>query len=112
MTNLIYSTLATIELYDPIIFWLFMGLIALAVALTYLHNFKTGLITTILISGFLSLVGEFPPFIYIPLGAASVLFVLDIVGVGNLEEKIKNFSNWLYLKYRVRKYRRWPGKKK
>jgi Na+/citrate or Na+/malate symporter len=103
MTNLLYTTLATIELSNPLVFWIFIGLIVVAVAITYLYNLKSGLFTTLIVSALFYGIGEFLPFIYIPLGAAIILLVVDVFGFADISRHLQNLYSWVYLKYRVKK---------
>jgi CHASE2 domain-containing sensor protein len=100
--NTLQLMLNTIFYTNPLVFYVFIAAIVLAVAITYFESLKVGLLTTAILSAFFYGIGMFLPYIYIPLALALVLFVLDILGFRNLSRDVENFINWVYLSRKMR----------
>jgi CHASE2 domain-containing sensor protein len=100
--NPLQLMLNTIFYTNPLVFYVFIAAIVLAVAITYFESLKVGLLTTAILSAFFYGIGMFLPYIYIPLALALVLFVLDILGFRNLSRDVENFINWVYLSRKMR----------
>jgi hypothetical protein len=100
MANALDLVLLTVQYSNPTIFYIFIAAIASGVALSFLYRLDAGLLATAIISGLFFSIGAFVPYIYIPLVASLVLFILKFIGFGTLTRRVQNLINWVYL-YRL-----------
>lgn len=102
MDNPLYLVLYTIASNDPAIFWLFIALIVLGVAITYTYRMRAGLLITAIVSAFFYWISEFLQYLLVIMIISFFLLLIDLLGLSKTGRHLKNFVNWFYLKYRVK----------
>ncbi len=111
MVDIFLAILNIIQDTDPFVFYLIITMMVSAAALSYLRGLREGFISTAFLCAFFSLIGEFAPYVYIPLAASCVLFAIDLFGLNKFKRKIENIINWLYLFWMVKTTRVKANKK-
>lgn len=104
--NPLHLILNTIYYSNPVIFYIFIAAVILAVIITFFENVKAGLLAALILSAFFYAVGMFIPYIFVPMVLAFVLLLLDILGFASVGRSLENIRSWFYLSRRAKKSRK------
>ena len=100
MYNVLYQLLFTIEQENPLIFYVFLALIAAGVGLTYVYKAEVGLLATIFMSGMFFYIGMLQPYSDIVFIASVAVLAASLLRSTNIPRSISNLRSWLYLRRR------------
>ncbi|MCL4399214.1 hypothetical protein M1293_01740 [Candidatus Parvarchaeota archaeon] len=104
MTDIISVILGTLS-GDPPIFYLFIGIMAAAVASLFFYRLIVGAVGGLVLSLILLYSGFFLPWIYAPSIFFAVFIFIYVLKATPVNRKIRNFINWIYLYYRINSFK-------
>ena len=105
MVYVIGDILQLVAYQSPPVFYVFVLMMAVGVAVMFLENRNAGLIAMVLASLFFFYSDFFLPFSYILAVIGAVMLALYNIGFEVVYRKLLNSINWFYIYYRLKRHK-------